>query len=412
MKVTPDDPRLSAYVLGELSADERREIEHAAAADPAIRISLRELEKTCRWLSATLGDRGARALHPRQRQAVRDASRGQPASAPGRAPGRGGRRWSGVLSGAAAAAAIGLAALLFSRLGPEPENPTFVESEDGGRPPLTGPAVPGTAADGGGGAESDGGGWRAVAAGGAPEAAAPRAAADGLPEARRLPRTRNQSGFSDAAALRLPVLVGHESFGWVRRWIRERGALPPRDAVRVEELVNAASLETAPWIDGLELGVAAAACPWDPESRLVGIQLVARGGDQTDLVLESRAAAERRVLGSFGHRDDGGLPTTLPAGRANLVLLEVRGGAADFGRLVLRRGGETVTVDLAERAGPGGAEMAHAVAMAAFGRWLRGEIDGDALERAAAAAEARDPDAVRRDSLALIGEALELAAGG
>lgn len=410
MKVTPDDPRLSAYVLGELSAAERREIEHAAAADPAIRISLRELEKTCRWLSATLGDRGAHALHPSQRQAVRDASRETAASGPRHAPER--RGWSAVLSGAAAAAVIGLAALLFSRLGPEPENPTFAESEDGGRPPLTGPAVPGAADADGGGAAADGArGWRAVAAAGAPEAAVPPTEADGLPEAEHLPRTRDQSGFSDAAALRLPVRVGHESFGWVRRWIRERGGLPPRDAVRVEELVNAASLETAPWVDGLELGVAAAACPWDPETRLVGIQLVARGGDQADLVLESRATAGRRVLGSFGHRDDGGLPTTLPAGRANLVLLEVRGEGDDFGRLVLRRDSETVAVDLAERAGPGGAGMAHAVAMAAFGRWLRGEIDADALERAVAAAEAREPDAVRRDSLALIDEALELAAG-
>ena len=40
MKLNPDDPRLSSYLLGELAPGEAAEVERALAADPALRVAV------------------------------------------------------------------------------------------------------------------------------------------------------------------------------------------------------------------------------------------------------------------------------------------------------------------------------------------------------------------------------------
>ena len=74
MKITPDDPRISAYLLGELGPAEAAEIERAAAADPAIRLSLDEMRRTTAFLDGLFGA-GEAALHPAQREAILRAGR-------------------------------------------------------------------------------------------------------------------------------------------------------------------------------------------------------------------------------------------------------------------------------------------------------------------------------------------------
>lgn len=82
--ISKDDPRLTAYILGETSATERAAIEAALAADPALRI---EAEAT-RALAGELGralagpvNDGSAVMHAHQRAAIAAA-----AAAPGRAP--------------------------------------------------------------------------------------------------------------------------------------------------------------------------------------------------------------------------------------------------------------------------------------------------------------------------------------
>ena len=72
MKITPDDPRLTDYVLGELSAEDAVAVDRAAAADPAIRLSLNELERTMSWLGETL------ALQAEMKATIRTGPQGNP----------------------------------------------------------------------------------------------------------------------------------------------------------------------------------------------------------------------------------------------------------------------------------------------------------------------------------------------
>lgn len=74
MKFSSDDPRLSAYLLGELSASESVAVEHAVAADPSLRLSLDELKRVTSVLEDTLSET-SRGLRPAQRDAVLRALR-------------------------------------------------------------------------------------------------------------------------------------------------------------------------------------------------------------------------------------------------------------------------------------------------------------------------------------------------
>ena len=74
MKLHPEDPRLTAYLLGELTADEAAAVEHAVAADPALQAAVRELENVQHLLTDTLAPKTV-ALLPGQRESIRRAAK-------------------------------------------------------------------------------------------------------------------------------------------------------------------------------------------------------------------------------------------------------------------------------------------------------------------------------------------------
>lgn len=74
MKLTPDDPRLSSYLLGELSPEEARLVEQSAIEDDSIRVALENQRKFHLFLQRTLGAE-SQSLLPHQRAAVLQASR-------------------------------------------------------------------------------------------------------------------------------------------------------------------------------------------------------------------------------------------------------------------------------------------------------------------------------------------------
>jgi Ca-activated chloride channel family protein len=78
--------------------------------------------------------------------------------------------------------------------------------------------------------------------------------------------------------------VDTASYANVRRFLQE-GQLPPRDAVRIEEMVNYFRYEWAAPEGGEPFAVQAEsmACPWAPEHRLVGIGLRARDVAHADV---------------------------------------------------------------------------------------------------------------------------------
>jgi hypothetical protein len=75
-----------------------------------------------------------------------------------------------------------------------------------------------------------------------------------------------------------PVTVDAAGYATMRRFI-QAGRLPPRDTVRIEDLVNHFPYQYAPPADNVPFAAAveAAAAPWEPKHRLVRIGLKGRG---------------------------------------------------------------------------------------------------------------------------------------
>jgi hypothetical protein len=115
MKVHPDDPRLSAYVIGELSAADRAEVERALATSPVIRNSVSELRKVVRILEDSLGG-DPMALDSLRLERVMSAARQADAAEQGIALESGRRSWRGWWVSGAAAAAVAATLVVLAQI--------------------------------------------------------------------------------------------------------------------------------------------------------------------------------------------------------------------------------------------------------------------------------------------------------
>jgi Ca-activated chloride channel family protein len=104
MSIVPDDPRLTAYALGELDDADRPEIEALLARDPEARAFLEEVRETARLLTESLREEPRPTLEPEHHQAIE--SRLVTPEPPVRKPRR---RWVGL---ALAAGLLGLSVTL------------------------------------------------------------------------------------------------------------------------------------------------------------------------------------------------------------------------------------------------------------------------------------------------------------
>lgn len=407
MKITPDDPRLTAYLLGELSPEESATIERAAAADPALRLAISDLDMLTGYLEDTLKGSGGHALRPMQREAIRRAvckeSEGNVVEGSFKSNKQKSLLWPGL----AVAAAVAIASVWIVRL-------TSHESDGGGGMsitremaflPLPGPSVPG--------AEGDlvtPGSLSAMQQdmiGSAPREFMNKVAEEvedsALPGIDLLPVPKNQSKFHDSS-IRLPVMIGTTSATWVRRWIKEKKELPPRNAVRVEELINTATIPTDHEYSGLKVGVQTLA--WQ-EKQWVAIQLAART-DQNDLSIKLSNAAPCRIVGSFVNRDDKALPRIIPNGRTTLIMLEYIGETDQLGLMEINQGVHTTHVDLKQICSTAGADMQHAMALAQFALWLRDETSVEALNESLEIAKQATNDPVQQNMQSLISDAIAI----
>ena len=408
MKLEADDPRLSAWVLGELPPHEAEEVEQALAADPALQAFAAELRGVGDLLSSSLA---ATALRPDQRAAVLEAGRaGKIVDFPG--TGKRQRIWPALI-GAAAVLAAGV--FIASRLETRDSSPVAEISgpEKSGDPapqPLRGPRILPPKEAG-----------RAVQKGHLqprpPEElldSQSRELADrSLAEASGLPATTPLAPLREAAEIELPVLVGQASYERVRGWIRGKNELPPKDAVRIEELANAFPLPAAEEtreFAGLRVACVSMTSLWSGPGRLVGVQIA----NETDApkpvawsfspALESRAGGVR-VLASTG--PEGQATALLPPGRRTLVLIELASASGDAGDLVVSSEGRSKRFPAVESRDPA---LKQAALVAAFGMWLRGEGIDDSRLVAILAAAGEESDPAWADSRRLVREALGIAA--
>ncbi len=263
MKMNLDDPNLTAYALGELSGPARAEMERVVAQSIEAQAFVRETQQLATLLetefatelnSATPRPRNLMPM-PEARSFWSDA------------------RWLSI--GLAAVLAIGavVAAVALS------ERRSVIATG-----PSAAPDYPDVIME--------------------MEAVPPVIATEAGPSA------VGENAFVSAAEnpfSAFALQVGGESFTEVRRQL-ERGQKPPRDAVQIEELVNAFAYNypqpTGP--DPFSINLEVAGCPWEPAHRLVRIGLQGRvtGGNEViardatvQVEFQPTAVANYRLLG-------------------------------------------------------------------------------------------------------------------
>ncbi len=309
--IPENDPRLTAYALGELPEAERHAFEALLADDPAAEREVAEIRALASQMQLELADLAPEALSAEQRDRVKLALDG-PADLPARegsgtapeptklatvtklAPRRA-RRWLLLAAPATIVAAAG--ALLMVRAGGSPS------AEHA--PSVAGSSQP----------WSDEYGWDSKSKSPAPPVAAATAAPMSEPDARRWdkqagdqdalsargnlwgtpgliePRpmasatvTQDAAPFSDnpfVMTARDPrstfsVDVDTASYSMIRRSLEE-GRLPDPSFVRIEEMVNYFSYAYAePNDEAFGVTVDAAGAPWAPSHRLVRVGLKGR----------------------------------------------------------------------------------------------------------------------------------------
>jgi len=336
MKLHPEDPRLTAFLLGELPADEAAAVERAIAEDPALQEAAKELETIRNLLMQTLAPKPV-SLQPIQRENIlRTAQSSKVVQFRGQ-----GRSWKPWLISLSAAAAIALVAFVTTRPGnsgsritstPPPPAPA---TEEPLRPsvkflPAPGPADPG----------------KSLAAN------AKTAGGSDLPAL----RPRSYLAATEFPTLDLPIQSGKSSLEWIREAILTKNEKPDPNAVRLEEILNNFSLRpagvtvvarvpSAGWHpDSRDNGTTShaatiatetLACPWKPSATLVVISI--RGNPYNDCEIKAAFRANPdtvrryRLLGFSpveGHeQEQAPLPTRLAAKSANTLVLEVEPSA-------------------------------------------------------------------------------------
>jgi hypothetical protein len=225
-------------------------------------------------------------------------------------------------------------------------------------------------------------------------------------------------------------------YAGVRRALLDEKRLPPPDAVRVAELVNAFSYSYPEPDDGraVSLTVDLAECPWHAGHHLARVGVRGRAGEAVpgaavEVRFNPRRVTAYRLIGYEGggrQRDSAG--EELPAGRAVTALYELAleggaDGAECLSASVLYwdagRGAETrlehILAGPAKRFTDAPADFRFAAAAAEFGLLLRGsDYKGQAtyadVRAAAQGALGADADGRRAEFLALVDAADRLTA--
>ncbi|MES2923982.1 MAG: hypothetical protein V4819_20685 [Verrucomicrobiota bacterium] len=409
MKLQPEDPRLTNFVLGELGPEDAAAVERDAAENPALQAEIVEMRALQQFLTDRLA-LPADKLLPHQRENVRRSARdadhaGIPLSFA--AFGNALKPW---LIPAATAAVLALATLLFFRT---PE----------GQPAPVAAQTP------------------------APSVAAPILAtpANNPPAAPVLshPVPLGPVAAADFPTLELPILSGKASLEWISKAIRIDHQLPPASTVRLEEILNGFPLRlngvtaiargTAnnwhPDIrdSGMSAHVATLStemipCPWNPSATLLLVSLRGNPRDTCDVRISYQAnpgnVTRYRLLGfnPVEGQATGKLPVKLVANSMTNLAIEIEPAkpGGDLGSLAWTTDEQAApSISLVHKSDAEPSDDARFGALVCtYAQWLAGEqagtIDADIVS--ALAREIASPilPADRADFLKLIDGSLHL----
>jgi len=465
MKLHPEDPRITAYVLGELKPEDAALVEKAASEDPAVQAAIDEVASVGDFLGNTLFATQPK-LRPAQRHQVMQAAK-SPETA-NVVPIESGRRtWKPVIVTIAAAALVIFAVVVFvqmpvfePKLADTPaaqQNATAANSSEKEEwrvipieialLPAPGPtdasklaAAPSADDNGTSGSpapaaitpapskiatERD----EAIARVGSSyfTEVAERLKTEPVPAPDQLPALVRRGSVVAAAAprLSLPVQTGSASLDWVTHSIRQEHKLPPTNAVRVEEILNHFALRPAgpaAVSQGVTVSTETLPCPWKPSASLliVSFRGAAEKDSQIQAAFNANAAnvSRYRLLGfaPVSGIPDGSMPTHLPAKALTLVAIEIEpnNAAKEFGSIQWTVNDQDAPeVPLVRRSDTEPSDDARfASLLCAYAQWLAGDQTG-LIDEVIVAALAREvaadnlpPD--RYDLLNLIDQSLNL----
>ncbi|MDP0490265.1 MAG: von Willebrand factor type A domain-containing protein [Verrucomicrobiota bacterium JB023] len=401
-RLRPDDPRVTSYALGELQPREARIVEENLQNDPSLADEMTKTQALGRILCAAYEKQGL-SLHPVQREVIRRVGRDRKVVALRSARRR--NEWvrgGAITSAAVATVAFGL--FLLHRMPVDQERMQSAEVEELQMDVVLSPAAvtewgnetikpsdtatPQLAQLDQGNGQTDDDSLREAARQEATDrilrdpqhffaSAELTARRHNLPSAESfVPLQENEYlSSSDAPSTVVPVMAGRTSFAWVERFLREQGQLPPRDAVRLEELVNYPDYkeEAGRRIGGVALTTELVPCPWNPDSLLLGILLQREPGSEKEekvsvrLEVKENRVASYRLLG-FARPDNEVIASAdashpLAAGNSTYVFYEVKPTETPFNEAPLGRVAMKVT--------SGGTSVYEHLAMPSIpGRWL------------------------------------------
>ena len=400
MQLQPEDPLLTAYVLGELGPEDSAAVELAVAADPALHAKVSEMKDIRRLLTEKLVLPTDKLL-PRQRENIRRSARKADSAAKlisfGSLP-----AW---LLPAAAAAMLAMAIFTLLRMSANQQPPATakppVPPEITQDPTLTAPPAP------------------------------------------TPPVWFLQDNAVGSPALDLPVTAAKSNYATISKSIHQDRQLPPPHNVRLEEILNhfplrlhgvtAIARDSAnTWHPDERANNAPSAiatlstemipCPWKPSATLLLISI--RGNDQKDSDLkitfhpDSVNAFRYRLLGfrPIEGQTPGSLPSRLPANSVTTLalLIEPSTPAGNLGSLEWSADGKSApTVALVRKNDAEPSDDARFAALVCtYAEWLAGGQDSviDAEIVAALAREIASTTlaADRADFLNLIDRSLHL----
>ncbi len=401
LKLPPQDPRVTDYVLGELAGEEAAAVKQAMADEPSIQAEIDEMKIIQQLLTKGLVPQSENLL-PSQREAIlrraREADRCHRITAfP--APASAARWW--ITASAAAVFALATAHFFFrptdTELGPVAMKlPASAVPADIPAPvPIVPPAMPQSAAD-----------------------------------------------TTTFPTLNLPILTGEADLKPIVDSIRIDRRLPPPSSVRPGEILNGFSLRlngsaaiarsaANKWHPDIRDGGASAhvatlsteliACPWKPSAKLLLISLNGNARDDCDVGLTYHANPAtvsrcRVIFDPHEGQETGVMPAKLAAGSRSTLAIEIEPAvpAGDLGTLAWSANGELgAPISLSHQSDAEPSDDARFAALVcAFGQWLTGEQAGTITEEmiSALAREIASPSlqADRAEFLKLIGEALAL----
>lgn len=406
MKLHPEDPRLTTYVLGELGSEEAAAVEQAVAADPALQAEVAGIRNARQFLTDRLAGCEEKLLPAQRENILRNA----------RASSKTGGITSFVsfqiwLIPMAAAAVLVLATFILMWMPEEPKATAATSTTVAPSPPA--PTVETVV-----------------------EPVKPETGGSGFAQ-------RGAVSPTVFPTLELPVRPGKSNLDMVANSIRNEGRLPAPDSVRLEEILNhftirltgTASIARSAannWHpdtrdSGMSTHVATLsteliACPWKPSATLLLVSARASSLKDSDVKISFRpdpaAVLRYRLLGfTGGDGNPAGKPSTrLPAGAVVNLAIEIEPSVSGglLGSLEWSADGNNappIPLTLNKDVEPSD-DARFGALVCTFSQWLSGEQKGliDAEVVAALAREIASSElaADRADFLVLIDKSLHL----